>query len=757
MDPKRFISCNLSKEDAYQKVKGEAKYVADLGNGHLFARAVRSPYAHALIKEIRFTKALEVPGVVCVLTAKDIPGQNRIGMTGVKDQRVLAEDKVRFLGEAVAVVVGESEEACRLATKLVEVVYEKLPVVTDPEEALVSNAPLVGEDTNLCFHRRIIKGDFEQALAEADVIIQGEYRTGPVEHAYIEPEGTFAFFEEDKLHLFTTSKSAHIEQKEVARVLGVPPEKIRVTTATIGGSFGGKPDLPLDCMVSLAAFKTKRPVKMVYSREESIQVTTKRHSAVMRYTHVAKKDGTLIGVKLDMIADAGAYIDYSPTVLLRSLIGGAGPYRVPNVYVEVRGALTNNPPGGAMRGFGLPQVTFAIERQMDRLGKAVGLDPWEIRLKNCLVEGDTTSTGQVLKGVHIKEALEKARQLLKKEQDQNEETSLKPYEKRAWGVACGYYGNGRTGMPNPGVARAKLLGNGMVEIATGSPDIGQGSNTILKQIAAEALGIAPEYVIVVSGDTVQTPDSGTTSGTRVTVIVGKAVELVARELREKILSEAASILKTPLQSLRLNDGLDGPVISGPNDIILPLQELASRKNIETLKDYNPPTTPLDEKGQGTPYATYTYGTHCARIKVNTYTGKVQVERFISVYDVGTVINPALLTGQIEGAIAMGVGYALTEELQLVGGRVSNCNFDKYIIPTSLDMPSVYSITLDIPDHIGPFGAKGVGEPAVLPVAAAVANALSVALGVDVYNLPLNLEEVQRAAEVSRENICWLCK
>jgi CO/xanthine dehydrogenase Mo-binding subunit len=430
------------------------------------------------------------------------------------------------------------------------------------------------------------------------------------------------------------------------------------------------------------------------------------------------------------------------------IIAGAGPYRVPNVFLEVRGVHTNNPISGAMRGFGQPQVAFACERQMDRLAHALGLDPVELRLRNGLVDGDTSATGQELSGVTIRQLLEIARERMRQDDAGRNGTPPRTSEKEAWGVAAFLYGNGRTGMPNPGVARMALDGKGRVELCVGTPDIGQGSDTTYAQIAAATMGVTPQSVRVISADTRCTPDSGTTSGTRNTAIVGKAVQLAAAKLREVILRSAAAFYSFDESRAEIRHADGGFAIEAPGREPVTFARLAQDLGDELAVEeiYDPPVTPLDENGCGNPYAFYTYGVQCARVSVNTYTGKVTVRKVIAVYDVGTVISPILFRGQMEGGIAMGVGYAVTEEIKLSRGVVQNNNFDSYILPTSMDVPDVEVITVPLPDKEGPFGAKGVGEPALVPGAAAIANAVAHATGADFRNLPLSLEEVTRVLD-----------
>jgi CO/xanthine dehydrogenase Mo-binding subunit len=733
------IGKSVIKPDARSKATGEARYAGDLRvEGQLYGKAVRSPYCHAIIKEINTRHALSMPGVACVLTAKDITGQNRIGMTGAKDQCVLSEGRVRFLGEAVAVVAAVSEAVADEAVRKVKVTYEELAAVEGPDRALEAGAPKIAENGNLCVHKKVIRGDIEAGLAEADLIIEGEYYLAPVEHAYIETEAVLAVPQGENLLVWSATKSVHLDRAEIARVLGWDIGRIHVVAPTIGGSFGGKSDVAQVVMASLLAAHTRRAVAMRFTREESFQVSTKRHACKIRYTHGARKDGTLTAVRMDLIADAGAYVDYTSVVLPRMVIFGAGPYRVPNVMLEVRGFLTNNPVAGAMRGFGQPQVAFACERQMDRLADALSMDPWELRLKNVLGEGDLSATGQVLHGVTMRPLLEKARELMNRSTD---ERRLKTYEREGWGLACFYYGNGRTSLPNPGVANARVTEDGFIEVLVGSPDIGQGSNTLLAQIAAAALGFPVDAVRIITADTRCTPDSGTTSGTRLTSIVGKSVKYAVEKLKAEILEKGKRLYRITADPELFYDGRKIILRGGDGDISLKDLFLKADAALEVTATYDPPVAPQDENGQGAPYAFYTYGVQCAKVRVNRCTGKVDVDRIIAVFDAGTVINPALLTTQIEGAVSMGIGYALCEEVQLSCGKVLNPNFDTYIMPTSMDVRPVEIAMLQVPDAEGPFGAKGIGEPALVPTAAAIANGLSRATGANFVRLPLTLEEV----------------
>ncbi len=751
----RVVGKNIVKPDAYDKVTGQALYAGDLKRpGMLFGKAVRSPYAHAKILSIDPGPALEVPGVQAVLTARDIPGENHVGMTGTKDQLVLAEEKVRFMGEAVAVVAAETQEAAEEAVGRVVVKYQALPVIETPEQGLGDGAVKISPEGNLCWHKKVVRGDWAAAVEKAAVVVKGEYRTPRVEHAYLEPEAVLAEPVDDGILVWSSTKSVHLDRREIARILGWPLERVQVTAAYIGGSFGGKSDLPLNCMASLLCWKTGRPVSMTLEREESIQTTTKRHACVLRYIHAADAQGRLTAVKMEAIGDAGGYADYTASVMQRMIVHGAGPYRAPNVWLEGWGVLTNNPVCGAMRGFGTPQVAFACERQMDRLAEKLGIDPVDFRLRNVLKKGDIFTTGQAVEHEPgLQEGLLKAREIM---------AAFPPFpshpeEKAAWGLACFYYGNGRTGMGDEGVATFRLLEDGRVQVAVGSPDIGQGSDTVLVQIAAEALGLEIDQISLVSADTRQTLDSGTTSGTRLTVVVGRAVKDGAEEWRRLLFLTAASILGVPVEDLRFDSSTEKPRLVSSrgylsfSDIYKKVRARAI--NLEVTKRHTYATTPLDpENGQGSPYGVYTYGVQLAGLSVDECTGKANLKRLISVLNIGRPINPVLLEGQVAGGVCMGAGYALTEEIKLKEGKVLNPRFSSYLLLTSLDIPPVECVVLPLNDQKGPYGAVGIGEPATIPVAAAIANAVSRAAGAQFFNLPLRPEDiVHKTKELRTKN------
>lgn len=729
-EEKEALGSGIPRRDAREKVSGSALYVADLRRPNmLYGRAVRSPIPHATVKEIDVSQALACPGVVAVFTAADIPGRNITGPRTVKDQPVLTPDRVRFAGEAVALVVAESEAALQRGVDRVRVNYEPLPLVDDPEEALAPGAPLLHKEGNLCYRFQIKKGDFESSLRKADLVITRTYRTQMSDHSCLEPDGALAEPTEDGLVVWLSSKSVHLDRTEVARVLGIPLEKVRVIAATVGGSFGSKPDLATACMAALITWKTGRPAKIVLSREECFFAKTKRHPYILTYTHAVRRDGKILGVKVEALADAGAYSSYTPTVTTRGLIHGVGPYSVPNVEMEVRAAYTNHPVTGALRGYGLPQFSFAIERQMDLIARELGLDPFEVRMRNVLKPGDEMPTGQVLNHVPMREILEAGQYQVKiiDEQDRKEVRSEgEPRFRRAWGMATCFYGLGRTGMADSAEVTLRLEGDGYFRLLVGCPDTGQGSDTCLAQIAAQGLGVPVDLVRVASGDTQFTRDAGTTTATRVTYVVGNAVKKAAEELRVHLLSTAEEKELVPDRGW--------------------LADLAAfcrdrGMEMECVGHFMTPNVEFDEKGQGEPYGTYTFGAQWTKVCIDTWTWKVGVDRIVSCFDVGRIINPIMVEGQLEGGVAMALGYGLTEEVLLREGVIANPNFDEYLIPTAADVPPLTNVILETSDPRGPFGAIGIGEPSAVPGAASLANAISAALGIEVKEIPVTPERL----------------
>ena len=742
-------SCNVVgrsvfRVDGLDKLTGKARYAGDIAfPGMLHLKLLRSDRPHAKILGVRTGEAEAHPGIAAVFTCRDIPGTNRIGRDR-PDQTVLCVDKVRFIGDPIALVAAETPEAAEEAAALIRVDYEDLPGIFSPEEALLPGAAMIHPDGNLLMERTLLRGNPDQELKDAEVVISNTYRTQMVEHAYLEPEAGVASFAEGKMTVWMPSKYAHYDQRELADAIGLPQAKVRVVNTTIGGCFGDKTSLSPGYYAALAALKTGRPAKMVFSREESFVATRKRHPFIIHHTIGATRDGRILAAKVEIIADTGAYCASGPTVLVKSLIHAAGPYEIPNVSIKATFVYTNNPVGGSMRGLGVPQVAFAHESQIDILAQKLGMDPFDIRLKNCFRPGSVTATGQTLgASVNLAETMTAVRAEMARI-GTPPSTAAKKY---GWGVGAMFYGIGAGGRSNPGAARIEIDDAGTFTLFVGIGDVGQGSSTVLLQIAAEVLRCRVEEIRLITGDTDCCPDSGVTAASRVTYIVGRSVQIAAEKLKGQLQEAAASIMGIAPGSLRLENG---NFLSPEN----PLRRVSVSQAVANLKEkkiplsaegvFDPEFIALDPKtGQGEPMATYAFATQAALVAVDVESGEVEVLCLVACHDVGKAVNPHGVTGQIEGGVSMGLGFSLTEEILLEEGRIRNPGFSRYFLPTALDMPETVSLIAEAPEATGPFGAKGVGEPALLPTTPAIINAIHAATGARVKELPATPERLWR--------------
>lgn len=748
------IRKRMPRREAPDLARGTGRFSDDLGPGDaLVLRVVRSDRAHARILGLDVGEALRSPGCVGVLTAGDIPGRKTYGLID-KDQPLLAEEKVRYQGEALALVVAVDRSSAEAAASLVGVAYQDLPVVSDPREALAPWAPRIHEKGNLLVRKSVRRGDAAGALKGCPVVIQRTYETPFLEHAYMEPDAGVGYWDaEGILTLHASTQNPHYDRKEVADILGLPEDRVRVLQAATGGGFGSKLDLVTQGYLGLALFHFRRPVRLVYEREEVFRATPKRHALRIAMETGADSLGRLVALRARILCDTGAYASYGLAVATRAAIHATGPYRIPHVDVESLCVHTNNPVAGAMRGFGVPQTAVAHESQMDLLAEALGMDPLEIRRINGLRPGDTTPTGQVLgEGVGFLETLEAIAPRYREMRDQAEaerreggETGGARGEGGPWrrgaGLGAMWYGIGNTGMPNPSSVHLRLETSGQVCLHIGAADIGQGSTTVLCQIAAEVLGLSPGEIAVAVADTGQTHNAGATSASRQTYISGNAVREAAERVRGALLAEAAETSGLDVKDLVLEGG--GVRGSGPGAWSRPLGELAGRlaakgSSLVWEGSFDPATTPLDpETGQGIPYGTYAFGCQAAGVAVDPRTGRVRVERLWAAHDVGMAINPMAVEGQIEGGVAMGLGLAVSEAF--VPGHTMTLG--EYHIPTSMDMPEIHTILVEKEEPSGPFGAKGVGEPALIPTAPAILNGIADAMGGRIYRLPASPERV----------------
>lgn len=742
----RVVGTNAYRVGSGSRLSGRARFAADIAvEGALTVVALRSTRHHALVTELDVAAAEAEPGCVRIFTAKDIPGRNRHGIIN-KDQPLLAEDKVRCVGEAIALVAAESPDAAKRALERIRIRYRDLPMVLDAEEALRPGAPEVHESGNLLVKKTVRRGNPEEAFNHADVVVERVYTTPHIEHTYLEPDAGVAFLDENGVVVvYASTQNPHYDQKDVATMLDLDENRVRIIQAATGGGFGSKLDLNMQGFVALVSLLTGRPARMVYTREEAYLCTAKRHPLKISYRSGATSDGRLMAVDVRIIGDTGAYASYGLAVAARAAVHATGPYEVPNVYVESTLAYTNNPMAGAMRGFGVPQLAFAHESQMDLLAEKLGLSPMEIRLRNYLRIGSTTSTGQQLNAsVGIGKCLKAIAPHYERSLHEDQK-KCSPFVRRGKGLGAMMYGIGNTGMQNPATAQVELNGDGSVTLFTGAADIGQGSCTVLRQMAAEVLGLSPNEIRLVVADTQRTTNAGATSASRQTYISGNAVVDACRQLAEVVLTEAAMILRADRRSLVPADG--GVRSAQHPEKWVSFENVADRARrsgipLKWQGYFDPETVPLDpETGQGIPYSTYAFACHMAEVEVDTLTGEVRVLKMVAAHDVGRAINPLSIRGQINSGVAMGIGFALMEEY--IPGKTESMK--DYHIPSAADVPPIEAIIVEEPEPTGPFGAKGVGEPALIPTAPAVLNAVADALGVRIYDLPANLERVLRAS------------
>ncbi len=710
-----FVGRNLEKVDAAAKAAGRAAFAYDLKREEmLFACIFRSERPHARIREIDTRQALSSPGVVRILSAKDIPRQNLFGAIR-KDQPFLADGLVRFRGEPILIVVAANEEAARHACGLIKVTYDEIPPILSPADAESSSLSL-HKDGNLLSYRTVRKGDIDKGFSDADVVVEHTYSTHWLDHAFLETEAGIAYPDErGRIVIESSTQNVHYKRAEAARLLGIPAERLRVIQAVTGGGFGGKLDVTVEGFLALAVHHVKKPVIMRYTREESFLSNTKRHPLHIQYKSGARKDGTLTAVKVNVIGDSGAYASYGETVCLRTAVHAAGPYEVPNIQADSRVFYTNNPPSGAMRGFGIPQIAFAHEAQMDEIASRLSIDPLDIRIKNCLKKGSMTPTMQVLsESVGFRETLNQIEPFWRRRQ--------KKHRGSGFGLGCMYYGVGNTAIANPAAAQVELAADGRIILHTGACDIGQGSDTVLLQILLDTLAMESRNVILDRGDTDHSADAGSTSASRQTYISGRAVRDAGLKMREFLENEGYARGKSLVDIYR---------------------EARGEHPLRFDGFFDPPTTSLEkDTGRGIPYATYAFATHMTEVEVEEATGACRVKRVHASHDVGKGINPRLIEGQIHGGIAMGIGFGLLEEF--IPGETTS--FDSYYLPTSMDMPDIKVLLVEDPEPTGPYGAKGVGEPALIPQAASIVNAIRDAVQVNVYELPCDVERLKALLE-----------
>ena len=750
--------------DAYGKVTGREKYASDFCGHHLvWAGVKRAGVPHARIKRINIEKARNLSGVISVLTCRDIRGSNRQGVIR-KDEPVLLDDKVRHCGDAVALVLSEDKAVLQAALNLITIDFEPLPGVFDMEKALEQGI-LVHEDHsggNVLLKGALQTGSGEAALAECDVLAEARFEVSYQEHAYLETEGGLALLQEDgSLEIIASTQTPFRDRAEVAEALGMDMEKIRIIAPYCGGAFGGKDGVTVQSLLGLAALHCPgRPVKMWWNREESFLASVKRHPGRLHYWLGARADGTLHALKVEIYYDTGPYDHLGGAILALALEHAGGPYRIPNTSLRGWSVYTNNPIGGPFRGFGVPQVTGAMEQMVDMLAVKLGLSPLEIRRRNAVRRGDKNPVGVTLVGsTGLRECLETlAKHDLWREKEKWK-SSAGPFKQRGVGIACVMHGMGYGPVvPDYGNAKIELARQGKFRVYCGVVDMGQGNASTYLQIAGDILNQDMDHMDLVLPDTKKTLPSGSASASRTTYTFGNALIGAAQVLKKRILQRAAELLTDAT-------GDTTEIVMHPGSIVhlrtgkkIPLSEVATvldeSERVAVFKFEAPvarekPTEDENLRLHGIPHLIFSYGAHLACVEVDELTGKVEVKRYLAVSDCGRIINPQIFEQQIQGGLAQGLGYALCEDFVVENGEIQTRDLSTYIIPTSMDIPEMDSIAVESQEETGPFGLKGAGEISVDGPLPSVANAVADACGVRVLRSPLTAERILRALEENK--------
>jgi xanthine dehydrogenase D subunit len=765
------VGASPLRPDGMPKVTGEFAYASDLWmDGMLWGATLRSPHPYARIESIDIAEALATPGVHAVLTHEDVPGSKYYGLE-IADQPVLAIDVVRYHGEPVALVAADHPEIARRAASKIQVSYHVNEPVTDARHALghprwnlVHDAPsrvsALSEEAaplhpqgNLVRHVKIRKGDPAPA---ADVVVTGQYEVGMQDQAFLGPESGLAVpVTGGGVELYVATQWLHVDQRQICDALGLPADQVLLTLSGVGGAFGGREDLSMHVHACMLALHTGKPVKMVYSREESFFGHVHRHPAQMRFEHGASRDGRLVYVKAEIFLDGGAYASSTPAVVGNAGTMGIGPYVVPNVHVDAYGAYTNNPPAGAMRGFGSVQAAFAHEAQMDKLAAELGMDPVELRCLNAMELGSEAPTGQIVDSpAPVAELLRRVRQMpLPPPRADGGQADLRDLPggvantthgegvQRGVGYAVAYKNVGFSeGFDDYSTARVRLeiaAGEPVVTVHTAAAEVGQGLVTVQQQIARTELGV--QRVILQASDTA-VGSGGSSSASRQTYVTGGAVKAACERVRARALAIAADRTGQPAAGLRL-DG--GQVVGDGGAVLGDLASLLGEEVIEeTVEWRHRPTRPVDpETGQGFAHVQYAFAAHRAVVDVDTELGLIKVVALDCAQDVGKAINPQAVLGQIQGGAAQGMGLAVMEEIQTSEGQIKNPSFTDYLIPTILDVPPMRIDVLEYPDPHAPYGVRGVGEPPTISSGPAIVAAIRAATGLPLSRVPVRPEHI----------------
>jgi len=736
------------RPDAVEKVTGEAIFTDDLVfDGMLYAKARRAMIPHGFLKKLDISKAKALPGVAAVLTAEDIPGEHNHGLV-IYDWPVLVGigERVRYVGDAIAIVAAETQDIAEQASELIEADFDLQPVITNPVQAHQEGMPQIHEKGNLLKHIKVRKGDIDAGFSEADVILEHTFHTPTTEHAFIEPECSIGVpLPDGRMEIYVGSQIPYQDRTQVARAMGWPEERVRIVGQSMGGGFGGKEDVMGQIHVAMLANVTQRPVKLLFDRHESLLVHPKRHATQIRVKIGAKKDGRLVAVDTELYGDTGAYASLGEHVMTRATTHSAGPYDIPHVRADCYAMYTNNPPAGAFRGFGVTQSAFAVESMMDMLAEKLNIEAVDLRRMNALHVGSITNTGQELReSVGLMECIDKVDAEMRKQNPlpfAPRLDSANPNLVRAWGYAVGYKNTGLGGgASDKSGAEVELYDDGKFEVRSSSAEMGQGLVSVMRMIVAEEMTVAPEQVRVLVMDTDLTPNGGPTTASRQTFVTGNASRYAAITLRNAITATLAEKFDINPNQIRFENGsvsANGHLLTFA-EVAKEMKAMGRQPCVRYLYEA-PKTQPLGTGGDM--HFAFSFGVQAAEVEVSKLTGEVRVLRIISANDVGMAVNPLGLQGQIEGGVMMGIGTCLTEEFIVDNGNVVTDHLARYRMPGIMLTPEITSIIVEHPTAEGPYGAKGVGEIVSIPTAPAITNGIYNAVGVRVDSLPVDQEKI----------------
>lgn len=777
------VGHTYTRHDGVDKVTGAAIFTDDLVfEGMLFAKVRRAMIPHGFLTKLDISKARAFPGVAAVLTAEDVPAEKNHGLV-TYDWPVMigVGERVRYVGDAIAIVAAETQEIAEQASALIEAEFDLQPVITNPVQARQEGVPQIHEKGNLLKHIKVRKGDMEKGFAESDVILEHTFHTQTTDHAFLEPECSIGVPTADgRMEIYCGSQIPYQDREQVARVMGWDESRVRIVGQLMGGGFGGKEDIMGQIHVAMLAHVTKRPVKLLFDRHESLLVHPKRHATQIRVKIGAKKDGRLVACETELYGDTGAYASLGEKVMTRATTHSAGPYDIPNVRADCYAMYTNNPPAGAFRGFGVTQSAFAVESMMDMLAEKLGVDPVELRRMNALHVGSITNTGQVLReSVGLMECIDRVSNSMCQVSGLSEKDVFKPrvvsslsgvtrqgsvvearpstadfatiasssaqdgHLVRSWGFAAGYKNTGLGGgAPDKAGADVELYEDGTFQVRSSSAEMGQGLVTVMRLVVAEEMSVPPEQVKVLVMDTDLAPNGGPTTASRQTYVTGNASRYAAKTLRDEITAVMAEKYDVRPEQIRFENGIihvNGHSLTYA-EIYKEMTALGQQPRVRY--EYEAPKTqPLGTGGDM--HFAFSFGVQAAEVEVNKLTGEVSVLKVISANDVGMAVNPLGLQGQVEGGVMMGLGNCLTEDFIVENGYVVTDRLARYRVPGIMLTPEIISIIVEHPTAEGPYGAKGVGEMCSIPTTPAITNAIYNAVGVRVDKLPVDQELIAR--------------